>query len=104
MGTQTLTVVYASRRAWLASVVGVEIDERLRRIGEMFGERAADGLGGVAADVVLREMEREGLEPDSSCSTCWRTRFRSAPSFTSTCAATPSPPRIKPNRMCSVPM
>ena len=28
--------------------------------------------------------------------TCWRTRDRSAPSFTSTCAATPSPSRIKP--------
>ena len=28
--------------------------------------------------------------------TCWRTRERSAPSFTSTCAATPSPSRIKP--------
>jgi hypothetical protein len=26
--------------------------------------------------------------------TCWRTRFRSAPSFTSTCAATPPPSRM----------
>ena len=43
-------------------------------------------------------------KPDSSCSTCWRTRLRSAPSFCSTCAATPSPSRIRPSRMCSVPM
>ena len=42
--------------------------------------------------------------PCSSWITCWRTRFRSAPSLTSTCAATPSPSRIRPSRMCSVPM
>ena len=42
--------------------------------------------------------------PCSSWITCWRTRFRSAPSFTSTCAATPSPSRIRPRRRCSVPM
>src|SRR5690242_124918 len=43
-------------------------------------------------------------DPCSSWITCWRTRFRSAPSFTSTCAATPSPSRSRPSRMCSVPM
>jgi hypothetical protein len=42
--------------------------------------------------------------PDRSWMTCWRTRFRSAPSFCRTWAATPSPSRIKPRRMCSVPM
>ena len=42
--------------------------------------------------------------PCSSWTTCWRVRFRSAPSFTSTCAATPLPSRIRPSRMCSVPM
>ena len=31
-------------------------------------------------------------------------RLRSAPSFTRTCAATPSPSRMRPSRMCSVPM
>ena len=36
--------------------------------------------------------------PDSSWMTCWRTRCRSAPSFTSTCAATPSPSRIRPEQ------
>ena len=41
--------------------------------------------------------------PCSRPMTCWRTRFRSAPSLTSTCAATPSPSRIRPSRMCSVP-
>ena len=35
--------------------------------------------------------------------TCWRTRLRSAPSLTSTCAATPSPSRMSPSRICSVP-
>jgi hypothetical protein len=34
----------------------------------------------------------------------WRTRFRSAPSLTSTWAATPSPSWMRPSRMCSVPM
>ena len=43
-------------------------------------------------------------KPDSSWITCWRTRLRSAPSFCSTWAATPSPSRIRPSRMCSVPM
>jgi len=40
----------------------------------------------------------------SSWMTWWRIWFRSAPSFTSTCAATPSPSRMRPSRMCSVPM
>ena len=43
-------------------------------------------------------------KPLSSCRTWLRTRFRSAPSLTSTCAATPSPSRMRPSRMCSVPM
>ena len=43
-------------------------------------------------------------KPESSWMTCWRTRLRSAPSLTSTWAATPSPSRIRPSRMCSVPM
>ena len=43
-------------------------------------------------------------KPESSWMTCWRTRLRSAPSFCSTWAATPSPSRIRPSRMCSVPM
>ena len=42
--------------------------------------------------------------PDRSWITCWRTRDKSAPSLTSTWAATPSPSRIRPRRMCSVPM
>ena len=33
-----------------------------------------------------------------------RTLFKSAPSLTSTCAATPSPSRSRPSKMCSVPM
>ena len=43
-------------------------------------------------------------KPLSSWMTCWRTRLRSAPSFWRTWAATPSPSRISPSRMCSVPM
>ena len=43
-------------------------------------------------------------KPESSWMTVWRTLFRSAPSLTSTCAATPSPSRMRPSRMCSVPM
>ena len=43
-------------------------------------------------------------KPLSSWMTCCRTRLRSAPSFCSTWAATPSPSRIRPSRMCSVPM
>ena len=43
-------------------------------------------------------------EPASSRITCRRTLPGSAPSLTSTWAATPSPSRIRPSRMCSVPM
>ena len=43
-------------------------------------------------------------EPASSWITCWRTLAGSAPSLSSTWAATPSPSRIRPSRMCSVPM
>ena len=42
--------------------------------------------------------------PESSWMTCCLTRDRSAPSLVRTCAATPSPSRIRPNKMCSVPM
>ena len=42
--------------------------------------------------------------PDRSWMTCWRTLDRSAPSLTRTWAATPSPSRIRPRTMCSVPM
>jgi len=51
--------------------------------------------------------ELSGSLPERPCSTwitCWRTRFKSPPSFTSTWAATPSPSRMRPSRMCSVPM
>jgi len=52
---------------------------------------------------------RSGQRPNYGCwslisqMTCWRTRFGSAPCFTSTCAATPLPSRMRPSRMCSVP-
>ncbi|GIU92102.1 MAG: hypothetical protein KatS3mg011_1008 [Acidimicrobiia bacterium] len=42
--------------------------------------------------------------PDRSWMTVWRTFCSSAPSFWRTWAATPSPSRINPSRMCSVPM
>ncbi len=77
----------------------------------------AGGLGEVAAELVEHQRGRRrafagragggrllALVAESSWMTCWRTRLRSAPSLTSTWAATPSPSRIRPSRMCSVPM
>jgi len=61
------------------------------------GRRGSAG-GGLATLALAALVTGEQLM------TCWRTRLRSAPSLTSTWAATPSPSRMRPRRMCSVPM
>ena len=61
-------------------------------------------LAGGGAGLLAGPPGPRAPEPDSSWMTCWRTRLRSAPSLTSTWAATPSPSRMRPRRMCSVPM
>ena len=75
--------------------VATELVEHQRRRRRVAAGAARRGPGG---------GRLLALEPDSSWMTCWRTRLRSAPSFCSTWAATPSPSRIRPSRMCSVPM
>ena len=42
--------------------------------------------------------------PVRSCTTWFRTRSRSAPSLVRTWAATPSPSRMRPRSICSVPI
>ena len=78
-----------------AELVEHERAGRLVLAGRVAGPAAAPAFSLAAAGAAVA---------GSSWMTCWRTRDRSAPSFTSTWAATPSPSRMSPRRMCSVPM
>ena len=67
--------------------------------------------GGVVLDAAGALGVVNGMCPDGACwprpmisSTCCRTASRLIPSDSSVLAATPSPSRMRPSRMCSVPM
>jgi hypothetical protein len=94
-------------------------DVLLARLGVISDDRLA-AVRPARVDAVLAEKFTEPLDlitqgwkdcplplAGGLCSswiTCWRTWFKSAPSFASTCAATPSPSSRRASRICSVPM
>ena len=62
MTAKTFNVVYANPQVWLASIIGLALETKLPALNKSFGERACDGIGGVAAKAVLAEIEAQGAE------------------------------------------
>ena len=68
--------------------------------------KETSSAGGPQEGAPSTSLPGSPLRPRASvrASTCSRTWSRSAPSWTNAWAATPSPSRSRPSRMCSVPM